>query len=176
MSGEFATRDDAVRAALDEKAMDVLGTIRKIESALKANDAQGDSDYKTELKYYKAHYNAYNKALFNWDKGLRPTKAANGDWLIPSGSTGGLIHRVTREGLVWVCGPSCDATAFHWHGALIEGMERAEELMDMHDDLAAFEAAAELDEEPYLPRVGDDLAARIAAARKATAEINELFA
>ena len=182
MSASFASRDEAVRAALDEKAMDVLGTIRKLESAIKANDSQGDPDYKTELKYYTAHYNAYNKALFYWDKVLRPTQASNGDWLIPSGSEGGLVHRETRDGMVWTCGPSCKATAFHWHGAIIEGMERAAELLDMHDDLAAFEAAAELDDDPWLPRVGDDdlagrvRAARLAAAKAAADAMNDLYA
>jgi len=165
MSAQFASQSEAVRAALDELAMNVLGEIRKLESAIKANDSQGDPDYKSEVRYYTAHYNAYNKALFHWDKGLRPTQAANGDWLIPSGSTGGLVHRVSREGNVWLCGPSCKATAFHWHQALIEALERAEELMDLHDDL---------DAEP-LPTPAD-LGARLAAARAAKTALDELFA
>lgn len=85
---------------------------------------------------------------------MRPTRAPSGDWLIPSGSQGGaVVHRVSRHGGVWVCGETCKATAFHWHGAFLAGIERAEEL-------------AEAEDEPPPPPIG----MRLAAARRALIE------
>lgn len=176
MTAEFATWDRAVVAALEERAQQVGDEIKRLQAALKANDAQGDPDYKTEIAYLTKHFNAYNKALWYWEKGIRPTKASNGDWLIPSGSqAGGVIHRVSRDGGVWTCGPSCKANSFHWHGAIIEAMDRAEELVEMHDDSPAwYEPEPDVDAEPFLPTATPaELAARLAKAR---ADILELWA
>lgn len=168
MNAAFATWDRAVVAALEEKAQQVLDEIQRLQQALTVNGAQGDPDYKTEITYLTKHYNAYNKALFYWEKGVRPERASNGDWLIPSGSQGGaVIHRIARSGGVWVCGPSCKANAFHWHGALLEAFERAEELAALHDDAACYEPDTAIDPEPFLPAAW--------ARAQAQAAIDELF-
>lgn len=162
-----------VVAALEEKAQDVKRQIEQLQAAILRNDAQGDPDLKAEYHYLLGHFNAYNKAMFYWDKGIRPTQAPGGDWLIPSGSQGGAtVHRVSREGGVWVCGPSCKAKKFHWHGAIIECMERAEELALLHDDSPAwYQPEPVVDPEPFLPAA--DLGRRLAQARR---EILELWA
>lgn len=83
-----------------------------------------------------------------------------------------MIHRLSRQGGVWTCGPSCQATAFHWHGALVEALDRAWELGDLHDDAADFAPDAAIDEEPFLPtRTAAELGARLAQARAAIAEL-----
>ena len=173
MSDTYAS---LVIAALEERAQQVKDEIGRLQLAITANDAQGDPDLKQEHAYLLKHFNAYNKALFYWHKGVRPERASNGDWLIPSGSQGGAtIHRVSRAGGVWVCGPSCKASAFHWHGAIIEAHERAEELAALHDDTPAwFEPAADVDDDPFLPTATPaQLGARLARARRA---MDELFA
>lgn len=162
-----------VVAALEERAQQVKQEIERLQAAITANDAQGDPDLKQEHTYLLKHFNAYNKALFYWEKGIRPSQAPSGDWLIPSGSQGGAtIHRVSRAGGVWVCGPSCKATAFHWHGALIEGLERAEELAMLHDNSPSlFEPHADCDDDPFLPTSSAAaLGARLAQARARIAQ------
>ena len=173
-----------VVAALEEKAQDVKGQITQLQQAILRNDAQGEPDLKAEHKYLLGHFNAYNKALFYWNKGIRPEQAPNGDWLIPSGSQAGAqIHRVTRAGGVWQCGPTCKAQTFHWHGAILDALDRAWELAELHDDAAdlavrddylLYQPAVEIDPEPFLPGAAD-LGRRLAQAR-AQAAMNELFA
>lgn len=171
MSDTFA---QLVVAALEEKALAVKLEIERLQTAILRNDAQGDPDLKKEHTYLLGHFNAYNKAMFYWEKGIRPTQTPGGDWLIPSGSQGGAtIHRVSRAGGVWVCGASCAAKAFHWHPALLECIERAEELASLHDDTPAdFEPDVDFDPEPFLPHATPaQLGARLAEARARIAEL-----
>lgn len=115
---------------------------------------QGDPTVRDERAFWLKQQRAFDKALHYWLSGVRPTRAPSGDWLIPSGSQGGaVVHRVSRHGGVWVCGETCKATAFHWHGAFLAGIERAEEL-------------AEAEDEPPPPPIG----MRLAAARRALIE------
>lgn len=62
-----------VVAALEERAQQVGDEIRRLQAAAKTLQEQGSPDVKSELKYLTGHYNAYNKALFYWNKGVRPS-------------------------------------------------------------------------------------------------------
>lgn len=173
-----------VVAALEERALEVKAQITALQQAILRNAAQGDPDLKAEHKYLLGHFNAYNKAMYYWNKGIRPEQSPNGDWLIPSGSQAGAqIHRVTRAGGVWQCGPTCKAQTFHWHGAILDAIDRAWELADLHDDAAdlcvsdayeLYEPEQEIDELPFLPGAAD-LGRRLAQAR-AQADMDALFA
>ena len=102
MSDTFA---QLVVAALEEKALAVKLEIERLQTAILRNDAQGDPDLKKEHTYLLGHFNAYNKAMFYWEKGIRPTQTPGGDWLIPSGSQGlSLIHISVSAGRAVVLG------------------------------------------------------------------------
>jgi hypothetical protein len=99
----------------------------------------------------RAIVNATNKAIWFLGEGLdiRPTARA---FLVPSGTRGGTVHRIDH-----VSGCSCEAGRAGrvcWHKQAIAIVEQAQTRIM-----------------PALP-LGD----RLAAARKATALLNELFA
>lgn len=55
----------------------------------------------------------YNKAAYHIGRGIEIVEEASGDLLVPSGTRGGVIHRVNGR-----C--SCEASGFCWHLALRE--------------------------------------------------------
>lgn len=98
-----------------------------------------------------ARVNSLNKAALHLHSGIEVTLTCGGI-LIPSGTRGGIIHRVDN-----VRGCSCEAGRkgnVCWHASLVEIIERAQ----MHTM-------------PALKPMGE----RVAAARKALALVNELF-
>jgi hypothetical protein len=98
-----------------------------------------------------SHERAINKGLWNLQSGIEIRTTTNG-FLIPSGTRAGVIHRISN-----VFGCDCQAAArghICWHSAAIAIIEEAQR----HTM-------------PALP-----MGERLAAARKATAAINELFA
>lgn len=123
-----------IASALEELAQRCADAL----AGLKTQSDQGDPTVKEERQFWTRQQRAFDKALHYWLSGVRPTRTPSGDWLIPSGSQAGrVIHRITRHGGVWVCGDSCEAGrrgVFHWHSALIVGIERAEELAEGADD------------------------------------------
>lgn len=95
---------------------------------------QGEPSVKEELTFRLRDYEAFLKASYQWGTGVRPVLTPHGSWLVPSRTQGGVIHEISREGGYWRCGPTCKAKQFHWHSALILGIERAMELADEEDD------------------------------------------
>jgi hypothetical protein len=96
----------------------------------------------------RALINALNKAILHLHEGIEITPTAGG-YLLPSGTRGGVVHRVST-----VHGCSCEAGQKQrqcWHAATLTIIEKAQTRA--------------------IP-MGDRLAAR----RKALAEMDELFA
>lgn len=115
--------------------IDVLATAAA-DLVLQAADAENTS-----------RVNALNKAALHLHSGIQITLTCGGA-LIPSGTRGGIVHRVDN-----VRGCSCESGRsgrICWHTALLEIVEQAQ--------MRAI-----------------PLADKIAAARRATALINELF-
>lgn len=125
---------DLVVAALEDAIVRIESTLR----TLKAQPAQGEPDAAQEAAYFRRQLNAYNRAMHYFLTGVRPVYAGRDVWLIPSGSrAGAVVHRVTRQGGVWLCGPTCEAAAkgiVHWHNALLSAIEVAWELAELQDD------------------------------------------
>jgi hypothetical protein len=101
-----------------------------------------------------SHARALNKALWHLQSGIEVRSTA-GAFLIPSGTRSGVIHRISHT-----LGCTCEAAAkgnVCWHASAIAIVEEAQKYT-----------------RPTMPalRLGD----RLAAARKATALVNELFA
>lgn len=120
---------------------DVIARMESTLRTLRAQPAQGEPDVKSEISFFKRQLNAYNRALHYWLTGVRPCYVSRDTWLIPSGSRpGAVVHRITREGGLWLCGETCEAAAkgiVHWHNALLSAIEAAWELADADDDAAA---------------------------------------
>ena len=123
---------------------------------------QGAPDIKSEKVFFLRQYRAFIKAAYHWGRGVRPVLSASGSWLVPSGSRAGQIYEVTKHGGVWQCGPDCAGRDFfHWHTALIAGLDRAMELAEQQDDGDPGPGEPPTDDatdDPYLPDA-DDLAA-----------------
>src|SRR5690349_5342031 len=92
---------------------------------LSAQPEQGEPSVKEELRYQLRDYNAYIKAAHQWALGVRPVALPNGSWLVPSRTTGGVVYEVSKPEGFWRCGPNCKCEQFHWHTALMLGIERA---------------------------------------------------
>jgi len=131
---DFFLPPTLVAAALEELTRDCHDQIDR----LAAQRGQGDPTVKDETKFWLAQYRAFTKASYFWARGVRPAVSDSGAYLIPSASQpGAVVHEATRHGGVWVCGPTCEAGkrgVFHWHSALLNAIERAMELADLHDD------------------------------------------
>jgi hypothetical protein len=98
-----------------------------------------------------SHERALNKALWHLQSGLE-IRATYGGFLMPSGTRAGVIHRVSTT-----FGCNCEAAAkgnVCWHASAIAIIEEAQR--------------------HTMPSL--TMGERLAAARKATAAINELFA
>jgi hypothetical protein len=100
-----------------------------------------------------SHARAINKAAYYLHTGLDIVPTAHG-FLIPSGSRTGVVHRISNVG-----GCDCEAAAkgnVCWHSAAISILEEAQKYT-----------------RPTMPALpmGD----KLTRARKALAEINELF-
>ena len=136
---------------------------------------QGSPDIKEETKFYLRQYRAFTKALHYWLRGIRPTPTPAGGWLIPSASkAGAVVHEVEQHGSVWMCGPSCEGRHdFHWHTALVSGIEHAIHLADAEDDgeiesydeYEEFEPVYDIHDDPRLPSAAAILGRRLAEAR-----------
>jgi hypothetical protein len=137
---------------LEEIASGLSRSVQSIKAALAAGETQGDPDLRSELKYYSSQLAAYSKAQDNWNKGLRPTVISSFVILIPSGTRGGLVHRMERpaNGGVWVC--SCEATGTHWHQALVSAVEWA---LDQQEQ-GLMDEEAESDEAESGERMSED--------------------
>jgi hypothetical protein len=173
---DFFLPPELVAAALEELTRDCHTQIDR----LAAQPKQGDPDVKDETKFWLSQYRSFTKAAYHWARGVRPAVSDAGAWLIPSASQpGAVVHEVTRHGGVWVCGPTCEAGkrgVFHWHSALIQGIERARELADLHDDGPDCDEA-DADAEPFLPPTAEEVAAwRARLATEARRQMDELFA
>lgn len=151
---DFFLPPTLVASALEELTRECHTQIDR----LAAQPKQGDPDVKAETKFWLSQYRAFTKAAYYWQQGIRPTVSTSGAWLIPSASRpGSVVHECAKHGGIWVCGPSCEAGkrgVFHWHSALIGGIERAFELADLHDDGPECDIQCdeltEVDEEPFL--------------------------
>jgi hypothetical protein len=146
------TTTDLIAAKLEELAQHCADQI----TALKHQPEQGDPTVKDEIKFYTAQYAAYMRALGYWSDGLRPQLLPSGAYLIPSGSQRTAApHRIEKHGHIWLCGPTCKATAFHWHTALMTAIESVDE------------AAAQLEDEdePFPAATAATFGARLARAR-----------
>lgn len=93
----------------------------------------------------RALVNALNKAILHLHQGLDITPTSGG-FLLPSGTRGGLVHRIST-----VHGCSCEAGQKQrqcWHAAVISIIEKAQtRAIPMGDRLAARRRAlAEMDE------------------------------
>ena len=153
-------------ASLAEQSHDAIDRLSRAPE-------QGDPSVKDEIKFHLRDYRAYIKAAYHWGRGVRPVLSPTGSWLIPSASSGGVIHEVSRPNGFWQCGPSCLAQQFHWHTALALGIEKALELANDNDDgdPGPGEPPEEQEiDDPYLP-THDDLAARTLGARIARAQM-----
>lgn len=149
----YLPNEQLVAAALEELAQQCADQLSKLDSQAD----QGDPDVKAERSFWKTQYNAFKRALVYWLQGLRPLHTPSGAWLVPSGSQAGAVsYLVERHGGVWACDGTCPAQRYHWHLALMAGLERADELAELHDDPPP----------PPAP-----LGARLAAARRAMAEL-----
>jgi len=174
---DFFLPPTLVAAALDELMQQCHDQIDRLARQPK----QGDPDVKAETAFWLAQYRAFTKAAYHWARGVRPAVSDSGAYLIPSASQpGAVVHEATRHGGVWVCGPTCEASLrgiFHWHTALLSGIERAYELADLHDDGPECDEGIEVDDEPFLPPTADEVAAwRARIAAEARRQMDELFA
>lgn len=163
-----------IAAALEE----LMGECHTQIDRLARQSKQGDPDVKAESRFWLAQYRAFTKALHYWQQGVRPTVSTSGAWLIPSASRpSAVVHEMTKHGGVWACGPTCEAGGrgiFHWHSALIQGIEKAMELADLHDDgdaepydaYEAYEPEADIDPEPFPTDAPAQLGRRLAEARE----------
>jgi hypothetical protein len=114
------TFDAAVAAALERLAA---------ENAQSARTAR-QAGLKDDAKFFQRAANAFVRALEEWTAGIRPTRTASGNWLLPSRS-GGAAHLLALDG-DWIC--TCQAgESMHWAKALVIALEVAE------DDLARFD-------------------------------------
>jgi|GEM_PF-2264473 hypothetical protein len=133
---------------------------------------QGEPTVKDELAFHLRDYKAFLRAGHQWGRGIRPVYTPAGSWLVPSRTLGGVVHEVSRPKGFWQCGPTCEAKQFHWHTALILGIERAMELADQ-EDAGDFEPSADIDAEPFLPNTPAELGRRLAIARDVAQRFNE---
>jgi hypothetical protein len=113
---------------------DLLTSLDRTIARLSQPEAQGEPDAKTERRYYESQRRCYAKAQYHHLQGVRPIYSGAA-WLITSGSRGGLVHRIHREGGVLVC--SCEAGQNGrccYHKLLVEVAELAADRIDAHDD------------------------------------------
>lgn len=121
-------------------------------AALRQQPEQGEPTVKDEIRFYTSQLRAFERALGYWLRGVRPVHTPGGAWLIPSGSHGGAVqHHCEKQGHLWICGPTCEAQAFHWHTALMTAMEAATAPLDQDGDGVFFAPMAETDDDPFLP-------------------------
>jgi hypothetical protein len=100
-----------------------------------------------------SHERALNKGLWNLQSGIEIRSTTNG-FLMPSGTRAGVIHRISHT-----FGCNCEAAAkgnICWHSAAIAIIEEAQRYT-----------------RPTMPAL--PLGAKLARARAALAEINELY-
>lgn len=172
-STDFFLPADLVARAIEELMQQCHDHIDRLSRQSK----QGDPDVKTETKFWLSQYRAFTKALHYWQQGIRPTVSSSGSWLLPSASRpGAVIHECSKHGGVWACGPTCKAGArgiFHWHSALVQGIEQAMELADSTDDgeaepydaYEAYEPEQDIDPEPFPMDAPAQLGRRLAMMR-----------
>lgn len=142
------TADDLIGKKLEELTQQCADHL----FALTNQPEQGHPTVKDETRFYRAQYNAFNKALGYWMTGVRPIRLPSGAYLIPSGSRPGAVkHQIHKQGHIWICGPSCEATSFHWHNALMAAYDALEDAAAAHDDYPAEPQIEGTDDDPFLP-------------------------
>lgn len=115
---------------------------------------------------------AYTRVGDYWAARVYP-RCIDGEWQIASLSEPGTLHRIWRSGVRWAC--DCKTAHhgyFHVHQAMMAVIERGLELAEQCDVAPApdaphpddFEAAPDIDEEPFLPTPAQ-LGRRLAEAR-----------
>ncbi len=110
---------------------------------------------------------AINKALWNLDSGIE-IRSTYGGFLMPSGTRAGVIHRVST-----VRGCNCEAAMkghICWHASALAIIEEAQ--LHTMPSLVTMPEGDTLNTDGMRVRVTD----KIAAYRKAVAEMDELFA
>lgn len=139
-----------------------VAALEQYESEADAQAAQAD-DAK-ERKFFAARGNACRKALFYYLAGVRPQPSGS-DWLVPSGTRGGLIHRVRQS-----AGCTCEAGVKHsscWHEALADACDIAAAGVDLPIDQilagVATVGADEIEAAALTATDDDGLAAQLAA-------------
>ena len=134
-------------------ALESLADTCRIEIArTKRHPEQGDPSAREDIAYHTRQLRAFEKALGYWLRGVRPVQTPSGAWLIPSGSQAGAVHHCEKVDHLWICGPTCKATAFHWHQALMTAIEQVSgRAVDQGGESELFNAAPEIDDEPFLP-------------------------
>lgn len=115
---------------------------------------------------------AYTRVGDYWAARVYP-RCIDGEWQIASLSEPGTLHRIWRSGVRWACDCKCaERGYFHVHQAMMAVIERGLELAEQYDVAPApdaphpddFEAAPDIDEEPFLPTPAE-LGRRLAGAR-----------
>lgn len=150
---------------------DILASLDQTITRL--TGVQGEPDAKTERTYFAAQRRAYAKAQYHHLQGVRAQYTGDA-WLIASATRTGVVHRVSRVGLVLTC--NCEAAQNErlcWHKILVEVTELAAERADAFDDGVVEWDAGDFDPTPaapalrLVPRDDDDdagYAAMLAAA------------
>lgn len=136
-------------------------TCRTEIAGLKRQPEQGEPTVRDEIRFYERQLRAFEKALGYWLRGVRPVQTPSGAWLIPSGSQAGAVHHCEKVDHLWICGPTCKATTFHWHQALMTAIEQVHERTADQGSADAYEPASEIDPEPFLPTHYVEQAARV---------------
>lgn len=139
--------------------LETLADTCRIElRALSRHPEQGYPSARDDIRFYTQQLKAFEKALANWLRGVRPVQTPSGAWLIPSASKPGEIHHCEKVDHLWICGPTCKASTFHWHGALMTAIESLAGQMtaiyhenDAYPDVEGYTPAPEVDDEPFLP-------------------------
>ena len=152
-----------IAAALEE----IADTCRIEIARTKRQPEQGEPTVRDGIQFYERQLRAFEKALGYWLRGVRPVQTPSGAWLIPSGSQAGAVqHHCEKVDHLWLCGPTCKATTFHWHQALMTAIESVGDRLDAEDDAPElFSAEAEIDPEPFLPAHYVEPAARVVVVR-----------
>ena len=157
-----------IAAALEE----IADTCRIEIARTKRQPEQGEPTVRDEIQFYERQLRAFEKALGYWLRGVRPVQTPSGAWLIPSGSQAGAVqHHCEKVDHLWLCGPTCKATTFHWHQALMTAIESVGDRLDAEDDGDAvhsaelYSPALDVDPEPFLPTHYVEPAARVVVVR-----------
>ena len=152
--------------------LETIADTCRIEIArIKRHPEQGDPSARDDIAFHTRQLKAFEKALMYWLRGVRPVQTPGGAWLIPSASDPSIIHHCEKVDHLWMCGPTCKATTFHWHGALMTAIESLADRLNAEDDGDAthsadlYNADPDVDDEPFLPTHYVEPSARVVVGR-----------